>query len=420
MALRDSYPNLNEVAVRAFKKCSEVFVRGDVSIVRDNDKANGRRMTAVEVACAFGHDAVRQIEDDGSFIIQKMSNCSSEFIKQRLKDVNLTEFDLADRMALKPRYLGKLLSGKHYFPMRQLERACYFLGLDDGRISAEPVPPPLNNIAFTCTRDARDAFSVDDAVVVLEKLWKLNKLGYANDLIALSTKGQKAERSAFGQVYKDVLPRGILQLYIVSDWNGDIVIVQDINCTETIQWSGSGIARPAAEASIVFNRCDYDSVGRVGPVGILSKDLENLASLSVSFVKSSLSSAMNLCSPWAGFAPTLERHSAHLAENPGSDSLIGLDEALKSAVRDAHDLGLVHQDFIGGGHRYVTAIPYEGHAMCPNCPRRGRRLARMSDDAATKCTGYDECANSVRTPRKTSESIRTPTSARTAERVTLG
>lgn len=186
MLLRDRYPGLTHQLLRQYVGISHDLVRGDVQINEATERAKGRRLLPAEVVCAFGEETYKKIVDDGAAVIQARSNASSITIMDRLQSLGLSMEDLAERMNMALEKLKSYLGGHEYFPIRLLERACFHLGLDDARISAETAiqSNPRLRLRYYDKKQDEHKFRKEIVFEIAEEAWKLQKLSYLRALIS--------------------------------------------------------------------------------------------------------------------------------------------------------------------------------------------------------------------------------------------
>lgn len=179
-SLRTGYPGLDRETILIARRRSRSYVRGDVQIGPDNERARGRRLSAVEVAVNFGIEALYTLDEEGAMVIQAQSNASSITIRDRLSALNISNSQLAERAEVELEVLEGFIAGSSFIPIRVLERICFHLGLDEGRISATTEQQAGLNVRLRYyDRDEDEhTFSAALAMDVGEKAWKLQKLSY--------------------------------------------------------------------------------------------------------------------------------------------------------------------------------------------------------------------------------------------------
>jgi Zn-dependent peptidase ImmA (M78 family) len=168
-------------------RIKESFVRSDVQVSYDNPRAKGRRLTAAEVYFNFGSGALNALVDRGAFVIQSRDNSSSATLRSRVHKLRIPLEHFSDKLGVTSEKLETYLSGKEYFPIRQLEIACAFLGIEESRISAykNEFNEPLVRLRYYNDKKG-DVNVFDEGLVnkITSQTWKIGKIDYLKSMIS--------------------------------------------------------------------------------------------------------------------------------------------------------------------------------------------------------------------------------------------
>lgn len=125
---------LNEEQFRFARGCSYQFVRSQFQVAVANDKAKGRKLTAVEVADAFGVGFLCNVISEGAVPLARERNCAGKSISSRRNLLGISVPGLAAASGVTSVDVENLERGVGQMPIRKLEKICINLGMDERRI----------------------------------------------------------------------------------------------------------------------------------------------------------------------------------------------------------------------------------------------------------------------------------------------
>lgn len=124
----------------------KLYVRSVDQLAYASDRAKGRRLTAREALEAYGLDALREVEDEGSALLASDAKSAGRVLTERREQLGLTVAQVAYRSALTPEVLNALEASRRR-PIQEYERAARVLGLDERMISYRSTPIGNERIA---------------------------------------------------------------------------------------------------------------------------------------------------------------------------------------------------------------------------------------------------------------------------------
>lgn len=166
----------NEEEFRFALNCECNFVRSQFQVAVLSDKAKGRRLTGVEVADAFGVDFLKIVLDEGSASIGKQRNSVGNTIKSRRDQLGLSVSSLSQSSTVSSSDIDRLEAGSGQLPIRDIEKICVFLGLDERRVGAFNdtgiSSPKIRLRYFSDSRGDEHSFTEMLVAQIVPTIWK--------------------------------------------------------------------------------------------------------------------------------------------------------------------------------------------------------------------------------------------------------
>lgn len=120
------------------KTSSRLFVRSQIQIALDNQRAKGRRLSAQEALETFGWDVLSGLAENNAVPIIQIENEPGTTIQKRREQLGLSVEQLAHAAKLDTRLLTELEGCKKAVPIRDLENIARYLSLNEYQLGQQP------------------------------------------------------------------------------------------------------------------------------------------------------------------------------------------------------------------------------------------------------------------------------------------
>lgn len=167
---------LDEEQFRFARNCSCQFVRSQFQVAIANDRAKGRRLTAVEVADAFGVDFLRDVINESSVPLARERNSVGNSISNRRNILGISVGGLAAASGVALEDVENLENGVGQMPIRKLEKICINLGMDERRIGFSnkyPLDSPKIRLRYFSEKKGDEHCFTEELVAkITPSVWK--------------------------------------------------------------------------------------------------------------------------------------------------------------------------------------------------------------------------------------------------------
>ncbi len=117
---------------------SRLFVRSQIQIALDNERAKGRRLSAQEALDTFGWDVLSGLAENNVVPIIQLEDEPGRTIRERRTQLGLSVEQLAHVAKLNTELITDLESSKRAIPIRDLENIARYLSLNEYQLGQQP------------------------------------------------------------------------------------------------------------------------------------------------------------------------------------------------------------------------------------------------------------------------------------------
>ena len=160
------------------RSCPEVFVRSQYQLAIDNERATGRKMTAIEVADAYGVEFLSHLRSEHVAALPIEPNAAGRQVFNRRQQYGYSVHELSLRTGLSDSFIEKFEAGEAQCPIRKLERVCRLLNLDDRRIGVSTDAkgnPNLRLRYFSMEKGDEHNFAESLVFDISQVFWVMNR-----------------------------------------------------------------------------------------------------------------------------------------------------------------------------------------------------------------------------------------------------
>ncbi len=150
-----------------------LFVRSLSQLAPDQSTATGRRLTAWEALSAYGWDALREIESEGTALLSAGPSAPGQAIQTRREMLGLSVKQVARRSGLVPNQVTEAERNERSVRLRTYERIAQSLGMDERFISvlAEPVGDDRLAVRLRMLGGDAGVLSATEVAAIAEAAW---------------------------------------------------------------------------------------------------------------------------------------------------------------------------------------------------------------------------------------------------------
>lgn len=120
------------------KTSSRLFVRSQIQIALDNERAKGRRLSAQEALETFGWDVLSGLAENNAVPVIQLENEPGKTVRERRLQLGLSAEQLAHAAKLNTELLTDLENSKRAIPIRDLENIARYLSLNEYQLGQQP------------------------------------------------------------------------------------------------------------------------------------------------------------------------------------------------------------------------------------------------------------------------------------------
>lgn len=179
----------------------KIFVRSQVQIAEDSERATGHRLVAQEALRLFGYDILARIAEDGAVPLITNPDEPAATIRERRNALGLTTAQVARRAGLSEATVIKAEKSGAVSPIRDLERIAQALALDEQALGQERGARGDEKLGvrlreYSQLKDTR-RFSPTDVMALAEAAWviraqsELSRL--LGEMVSLDERGFKPD-----------------------------------------------------------------------------------------------------------------------------------------------------------------------------------------------------------------------------------
>jgi Zn-dependent peptidase ImmA (M78 family) len=156
-----------------------VYVRSQVQLAEDNDRATGHRLSAREALDLYGWDVLKRVAEEGSARLVSKIDEPAATLEARRKALNLSFDQVAKSAEVTPKTVEQAEKAGHLSSIRDLERIAQALALDEHLLGVVPGAKGDQGLGvrlreFAQLRDAR-RFSPTDVLALTEAAWVISR-----------------------------------------------------------------------------------------------------------------------------------------------------------------------------------------------------------------------------------------------------